>query len=236
MDSASIDMLGTSLLQWVASFEELGKAESWEDLSDGKRLWLVLREVDDDYFSGELPEPDVGSSGDWTRKWQNLKHVEKQISTYYRDVCNGQEGIGAAYTPDLKAVAATASVRDLEKLIMIIIRAAMASPESNQRMVQRLMSLGREKAMVVANELRSMEEPEDIGSEPISRDESTYHSEQESTEELKTNGTKAKGSSYTDPSLEREEELLQAQATIDKLHRNHTAGVSPELRNRGIER
>ena len=218
-----MDMLSASLLQWVASFEELGKVDSWEDLTDGNRLWLVLREVDDEYFAGGLPEPDVGASGDWTRKWQNLKHIEKQISMYYRDVCNGQEGVGAAYTPDLKAVAAAASVRDLEKLIMIIIRAAMASPESNQRMVQRLMSLGREKAMVVANELRSMEEPEDVGSEPISRDESTYHSEQETTEEPKTNGSKAKGSSYTDRSLEREEELLQAQATIDKLHRNQAA-------------
>ncbi|KAK5133351.1 hypothetical protein LTR08_007785 [Meristemomyces frigidus] len=223
MESARADMLSASLLQWVTSFEALGKVEGWEDLSDGNMLWLVLREVDVDYFSGAVPEPDVGSTGDWTRKWQNLKHVEKQISTYYRDVCNGQEGIGAGYAPDLKAVAAASSVRDLEKLIMIIIRAAMASPESNQRMVQKLMSLGREKAMVVANELRGMEEPEDIEAEPASRDESAYHSEQEAAEEPKANGTNPRGSSYTDPLLEREEELLQAQATIDKLHRSQAA-------------
>ncbi|KAK5122704.1 hypothetical protein LTR85_003619 [Meristemomyces frigidus] len=217
MEGTQSDTLRTSLLQWVRSFEELGKVEGWADLSDGNRLWHILQEVDTEYFSGSLPEPDVGSSGDWTRKWQNLKHLERQISTYYRDFCNDQDGIGAGYAPDLKAVAAEASVRDLEKLVMIIIRAAMASGESNQKMAQRLMSLGRENAMVIANELRNMEEPTYIESEPVSRDESAYQSEQEVTEEPKANGKRSAAAPYTDPLLEREEELLQAQATIDKL-------------------
>lgn len=223
MEGTESDSLGASLLQWVRSFEELGKVHGWPDLSDGTRLWLVLRELDADYFSGALPEPDVGPSGEWTRKWQNLRHLDRQISTYYRDICNGQDSVGPAYAPDLKAVAAGDSVRDLEKLIMIIIRAAMASPESNQRMAQRLMGLGRENAMAIANELRNMEEPEYAEAEPVSRDESAYQSEQETAEAPKANGTKGIGGAYTDPLLEREEELLQAQATIDKLQASQAA-------------
>lgn len=222
MEGAQSDMLRSSLLQWVRSFEELGKLNDWADLSDGNRLWSILREVDADYFSGDLPDPNVGASGDWTRKWQNLKHLERQISTYYRDFCNDRDGIGAGYAPDLKAIAAEASVRDLEKLVMIIIRAAMASGESNQKTAQRLMSLGRDNAMVIANELRNMEEPADTESEPPSRDESAFQSEQE-TVEPRANGQTSAAAPYTDPLLEREEELLQAQATIDKLQASQAA-------------
>lgn len=217
MESAEVDSLSACLLQWVNSFDGVGKAETFEDMGDGTAIWRILQEVDASYFDGELPEPGVNASSDWTRKWQNLKHVDKQVSMYYRDVCNGQEQVRVDSTPDLKAVAAGSSIGDLEKLIMTIIRAAMASPESNQRMAQRLMSLGRENAMVIANELRLMEEPEYSESEPPSRDESAYQSEAEVPAEPQTNGTRSKSGMYQDPLLEREEGLLQAQATIDKL-------------------
>ena len=224
------DTLSTCLLQWVRSFDTPSSPSDLSSLSDGLTLWSILQEVDREYFAGELPEPEVNASSDWTRKWQNLKHIDKQLALYYRDICNGQERMSDENAPDLKAVAAGEGKgsRDLERLIMLIIRAAMASPESNQRMAQRLMGLGRENAMVIASELRNMEEAEEEGqyteSEPVSRDESAYQSEVEDTP--KANGTKsggvgmAKGRSgemYTDPLLEREEELLQAQATIDKL-------------------
>lgn len=219
MDGESQDtLLGESLLQWVRSF---GKVDDWRDLSDGRILWAVLQDVDEDYFAGNLPEPDLSKSDDWTRRWQNLKHVDKQVTLYYRDICNGQERYGAA-GPDLKAIAAEASVRDLQRLIMTIIRTAMASPQSNQRMAQRLMGLGREKAMVIAGELRAMEENE-YDSEAVSREESAYQSESEPPEEPKENGLRKSSGLYSDPLLEREEELLQAQATIDKLQASHAA-------------
>ena len=221
MEGAEVKPLSTCLLQWVQSFDGLEKVESLKSLSDGLVLWTVLHAIDSDYFTGDLPEPEVSSSSEWTRKWQNLKHVEKQLALYYRDICNGQEDIDSEFVPDLKAIAAEDSVRDIEKVIMAIIRAAMASPESNQKMAQRLMSLGRENAMLIANELRNMEsveDPEYSESEPPSRDESAYESEEEVPKTPKTNGAKA-GSvgMYKDPLLEREEELLQAQATIDRL-------------------
>ena len=230
MTMEGADSFSTCLLQWVRSFDSSHPPADLASLSDGLTLWSILQEVDADYFAGELPEPEVNSSSDWTRKRQNLKHIDKQLALYYRDICNGQERIGDEGTPDLKAIAAGEGKagEDLERLIMLIIRAAMASPESNQRMAQRLMGLGRENAMVIASELRNMEEAEDDGqyteSEPVSRDESAYQSEVEDTP--KANGTKGRGvggkephegEMYADPLLEREEELLQAQATIDKM-------------------
>jgi protein HOOK3 len=177
--------------------------------------------VDSEYFTGALPEPNLSPSDDWTRRWQNLKHVDKQVTLYYRDICNGQEQLGAN-GPDLKAIAADSSVKDLERLLMAIIRSAMTSPESNQRMAPRLMGLGRERAMAIAGELRAMDESEAVeDSEPVSREESAYQSEAELPEENTSNGMKRNGGLYRDPLLEREEELLQAQATIDKLQANY---------------
>jgi protein HOOK3 len=220
MEADGLDLLGDSLLQWVRSFEGVGDVKQWRDLSDGRALWTILQDVDSDYFTGALPEPDLSPSDDWTRRWQNLKHVDKQVSLYYRDICNGQEQHGAN-RPDLKAIAADSSVQDLERLLMAIIRSAMTSPESNQRMAPRLMGLGRERAMAIAGELRAMEDSETVEeSEPVSREESAYQSEAEVSEEGKPKGN---GGLYSDPLLEREEELLQAQATIDKLQANHAA-------------
>lgn len=223
MDGSGSTSLGESLLQWVRSFDTVGGAGDWQALSDGRALWSILQDVDADYFDGKLPEPDVSPAGDWTRRWQNLKHVDKQVSLYYRDICNGQEQLDVN-RPDLKAIAAEASPGDLERLIMVIIRTAMASPQSNQRMAQRLMGLGREKAMVIAGELRAMEESE-YGDElePASRDESAYQTEVEPVEGTKVNGAKSAAGLYSDPLLEKEEELLQAHATIDKLQASHVA-------------
>jgi protein HOOK3 len=205
----------------VRSFEGVGEVQQWRDLSDGRALWTILQDVDSEYFTGALPEPNLSPSDDWTRRWQNLKHVDKQVTLYYRDICNGQEQLGAN-GPDLKAIAADSSVKDLERLLMAIIRSAMTSPESNQRMAPRLMGLGRERAMAIAGELRAMDESEAVeDSEPVSREESAYQSEAELPEENTSNGMKRNGGLYRDPLLEREEELLQAQATIDKLQANY---------------
>jgi len=223
MDGGGPNSLSESLLQWVRSFEIVGGAGDWKALSDGRALWSILQDVDADYFDGKLPEPDVSPADDWTRRWQNLKRVDKQVSLYYRDICNGQEQL-EVNRPDLKAIAAEASPGDLERLIMVIIRTAMASPQSNQRMAQRLMRLGREKAMVIAGELRAMEESEYVDElEPASRDESAYQSEAEPAEGSKPNGGKSTVGLYRDPLLEKEEEILQAHATIDKLQASHAA-------------
>lgn len=153
--SASSDsQLGESLRAWVRSFEDGAKVEQLGSLNDGRVLWAILQDVDPDYFAGSLPEPDIEETSEWTRKWQNLKHLEKQLSIYYRDVCNGQDSAGASNGPDLKAIASESSIPHLERLIMEIIRAAMASPESNQRMGKRLLGLGNEHAMAIAYEIR----------------------------------------------------------------------------------
>ncbi|QIX02460.1 hypothetical protein AMS68_007977 [Peltaster fructicola] len=219
MDINDAGVLGESLLEWVASFDTQG-TPSWRDLSDGRKLWNILREVDDEYFSDALPEPDVTPADDWTRRWQNLKHLQKQVSTYYRDVCDGMEQ--ATLLPDLQAIAADYSSAELEKLIMAIIRTAMASPQSNQRMAQKLMSLGRERAMIIAGELRAMDEAEEYEQETATNfeedDRAVGH---DGSFEANGDSSPTKVGLFRDPLLEREEELLQSQAVIDKLQANY---------------
>lgn len=225
MSSPDPGSLAASLLAWVRSFDGCQQIAKLGDLNDAQALWSILQNVDAEYFSGNLPEPEIGLSSEWTRKWQNLKFLEKQLSMYYRDVCNGQD-LAGALRPDLKAIAADSAVAELEKLIMSIIRAAMLSPESNERMGKRLMSLGNEHAMAIAYEIRSMQDGEISESElePASRDESAYQLEQELSDRPRTIGTKENGAGFFgDPLLEREEELLQAQATIEKLQASQAA-------------
>lgn len=217
MASTEEELLASCLLQWVQSFEVAKKQQALGGLSDGLSLWAILHDVDGEYFIGQLPEPEVTASSDWTRKWQNLKYLERQVSAYYREVCDEQDQIHLDSTPDLKAIAANSSTKDTAKLIMMIIRAVMASPEHNQEMGQRLMSLGSDNAMLLAKELRDMEESVYTESELIDRDESAYRSEQDMPALPRTNGDHKKTAQYQDPLLEREEELLRAQATIDKL-------------------
>lgn len=215
--------LAASLLAWVTSFEDGKHVTRLSELNDARVLWSILQNVDAGYFGSSLPEPDIGPTSEWTRKWQNLKYLEKQLSMYYRDVCNGIDPAGASFAPDLKAIAADAGTNDLEKLIMSIIRTAMLSPESNERMGKRLMGLGNEHAMTIAYEIQSMQDSEVPESETASRDESAYQSEQEMPERPKTNGGKEADGYFGDPLLEREEALLQAQATIEKLQASQAA-------------
>ncbi|KAK4505140.1 hypothetical protein PRZ48_003103 [Zasmidium cellare] len=203
--------LSTALLAWVQSFEDT--VTNLASLNDGLTLWKILHTIDPSYFTGSLPEPSITPTSDWTRKWQNLKHVEKQLAMYYRDVCNGAGEGGDAV--DLKVIAEEGKEGDLERLIMRIIRAAMASPESNQGMGRRLMGLGQERAMVIAYEIQRMQEDEGAsgGEESVSRDEGAWEGEVA----LPNGKSKESGGMFGDPLLEREEELLQAQATIETL-------------------
>ena len=130
MEAAEGTELSACLLQWVKSFDSAGQAHSLAALNDGLILWNILRQVDPAYFTGDLPEPGATASTDWTRKWQNLKHVEKQVALYYRDVCNEQEQVDAGSAPDLKAIAAEQSERDLQKLIMSSFTHAARSADS----------------------------------------------------------------------------------------------------------
>nr|OQO30777.1 hypothetical protein B0A51_01438 [Rachicladosporium sp. CCFEE 5018] len=221
------DPLHEALLQWISSFSPSAPAQSLADLSTGVVLWQTLLAIDPDYFRNSLPEPNLSARDDWIGKWQNLRHIEKQLSLYYRDVCNGEE-ISGANSPDLKSIAAKADARETGKLVMLIIRAGMGSPAANQAMGRRLMGLGREKAMIIAGELRAMQEAEEEEqpdeSEPASRGESAYASETEIAHE-KQNGCKSSTGlgAFSDPLLEKEEELLKAQAMIDRLEGSYAA-------------
>lgn len=62
--------LGSALLRWINSFEFARSVKSWKDLQDGKLLWRVLKEVEPNFFTGDLPE-DASGSENWIPRWQN---------------------------------------------------------------------------------------------------------------------------------------------------------------------
>ena len=63
--------LPAALLRWINTFDFAATINSWKDIQDGKILWRILADIDPDYFSGALPEPDASNSDNWIPRWQN---------------------------------------------------------------------------------------------------------------------------------------------------------------------
>lgn len=63
--------LPDALFQWATSFAFARSVTSWQDFQDGRILWKILVEIEPEYFSGDLPEPEAASSDNWIPKWQN---------------------------------------------------------------------------------------------------------------------------------------------------------------------
>ena len=94
MEDNGLDLLGDSLLQWVRSFEGVGEVQQWRDLSDGRALWTILQDVDSEYFTGALPEPNLSPSltpiglNDASRHKQNIAvsrslNLEKGVKAFH---------------------------------------------------------------------------------------------------------------------------------------------------------
>ena len=64
------------------------RVTTWNQLEDGQVLWQILADIDADYFNDSLPNFDEThrrASDNWIPKWQNLKHIERAVSTYIRE-------------------------------------------------------------------------------------------------------------------------------------------------------
>ena len=96
----------------MQAFQTSKKVEGWEDIQDGQVLWDILRDIDPDYFQGDLPEPPAKTQDHWIPRWQNLKHVNRLVTSYLRDSSGSIENPTGSRDPDLKAIATDASPRD----------------------------------------------------------------------------------------------------------------------------
>ncbi|KAG9949144.1 hypothetical protein KCU85_g4470, partial [Aureobasidium melanogenum] len=228
--------LAAALLKWVQAFQTSKKVEGWEDIQDGQVLWDILRDIDPDYFQGDLPEPPAKTQDHWIPRWQNLKHVNRLVTSYLRDSSGSIENPAGSRDPDLKAIATDASPRDTVMLLKTMLRAAMYSPESNQRMGRIVVGLGPEVAVTIAAAMKQMEETDMSHTDAADRSDFEVTSETSTPAEqmsekaaLPINERVSLGTSgERDPELEQEEKLIQAFKAIKDLE-NNNAKAATEL-------
>ncbi|KAF2878429.1 hypothetical protein BDV95DRAFT_624881 [Massariosphaeria phaeospora] len=159
MDDFKPDLL-KALLDWVNTFEFPGRVNAWGQLEDGQVLWQILSDIDADYFSESLPNFDEShrrTSDNWISKWQNLKHIERAVSTYIREECEQLPALTKRMMPDLKTGARDGSTMLTAKLTMAVLLASLYSPRSNQRMIQVMSKLGTKTAETIAEAIQEMQ-------------------------------------------------------------------------------
>lgn len=116
------------LLEWINSFS-LGKTiRSTDELVDGIILWEILQDIDPQHFLDELPERNP--SDHWVARWQNLKHLHKLLIAYIRVQNDDEVPPGLDPSPDLKAIAESRSLREMNKLLKLLLIAAISSPNA----------------------------------------------------------------------------------------------------------
>lgn len=116
------------LLEWINSFS-LGKTlRATDELTDGIILWEILQDIDPQYFLEEIPEPN--SSDHWVAKWQNLKHIHKLLLNYIRHQNDDILPSGLDPSPDLESIAEKASTKETNKLLKLLLIAAISSPNA----------------------------------------------------------------------------------------------------------
>ncbi|KAN0075958.1 hypothetical protein V8E54_007228 [Elaphomyces granulatus] len=116
------------LLEWINSFS-LGKTiRNTVELTDGIILWEILQDIDPQYFLDELPERNP--SDHWVTKWQNLKHLHKLLISYIRSQNDDAIPPGLDASPDLKAIAETSAPKEINKLLKLLLIAAIGSPNA----------------------------------------------------------------------------------------------------------
>ncbi|KEQ98911.1 hypothetical protein AUEXF2481DRAFT_383868 [Aureobasidium subglaciale EXF-2481] len=228
--------LAAALLKWIQAFHTTRKVEGWEDLQDGQVLWDILQDIDPGYFQDDLPESLAKTQDHWIPRWQNLKHVNRLVTSYIRDSSGSIENPTGSHDPDLKAIAMDASAKDTIMLLKTMLRAAMYSPESNQRMGRLIVGLGPEVAVIIAAAIKEMEDTDTLQTDVADR------SEYETTPETSTpaeplsekpavtkpaTGRLSFGTSgQRDPELEQEEKLIQAYKAIKDLENNNAKAVT----------
>ncbi|KAL0259249.1 hypothetical protein SLS55_006754 [Diplodia seriata] len=141
MDATSPE-LEQALLECANTFGLPKPVKYWKDLQDGLLLWEMLKLLDPDYFTGDLPEDSQKTAESWISRWQNstlipfvadrpldriplqgrraadyraVKFIDKAMTTYLREVAMN-EGLIRLLNPDLKAIAIDSDVTQSTKV------------------------------------------------------------------------------------------------------------------------
>ena len=89
---------------------------------------LLAEHIDRQQFPGALPE-DV-DSGDWRTRWTNLKHIYKTLTTFLVEDCHQKLPL-ACGSPDLKEIAQSTSIADMNRLLELVFVAAITCNNCN---------------------------------------------------------------------------------------------------------
>ncbi|KAF2736886.1 hypothetical protein EJ04DRAFT_432166 [Polyplosphaeria fusca] len=208
-----------ALLDWVNTFDlpPPGRVTAWNQLEDGQLLWQILSDVDPDYFSESLPNFDEShrrTSNNWIPLWQNLKHIERAVSTYIREECEQLPVLTKRMIPELKTGVRDGSMMLTAKLTMAVLLASVFSPKSNTRMVKVMSELGTKTAETIAGAIQEMQQ--------LDQRMAALGVDQELTPEPNPSGyrTPTRAASGTQSTLERdsglEQEALLFEANKDR--------------------
>lgn len=242
--------LPSALLSWVRALAPSSPPDQLSSLRDGHTIWSILCDIDPEYFSVDaLPSSPSETASNWIPRWQNLKHIEKEVGGYVRDVCGVETGIGAGREvngagrngdgaikggPDLKKVAQAdgkGADGDVVVLLKGILRAAMYSPRSNQRMGRVVVGLGAEVAGTIAATMASMEEGyTDDDEEPGETVDEEVFDAHPHHEDVKAKGKGKDVERNKDPDrdmeLEHEEKLIHAHRIIRQLEESNAKAAT----------
>ncbi|KAL1967260.1 hypothetical protein VTN77DRAFT_3306 [Rasamsonia byssochlamydoides] len=186
------------LLEWINSFS-LGKTiRNTDELTDGIILWEILQDIDPQHFLDELPERNP--SDHWVTKWQNLKHLHKLLISYIRKQNDDELPPGLDASPDLKAIAEANSLKETNKLLKLLLIAAISSPN----------------AETYVTTLQSLSTPTQEGLKDIIQEAQNAQTDEFPAEEEDKDGI-SKRDLTVDPELQFEERVGKVLAENDRL-------------------
>ncbi|GAM83706.1 hypothetical protein ANO11243_016950 [Dothideomycetidae sp. 11243] len=238
--------LREALLKWVQTFSTAPAASRLSDLRDGHIIQQILHDIDPGYFPADgLPAGPSETESNWVQRWQNLKHIQRNVDGYMRDIC-GVEGGDVGKHANLKAIAQAdgdGADQELLQLVKGILRAAMYSPESNQRMGRVVVGLGADVAGTIAAAMAGMEEEwyheeDENGTVEISEGGNEYHNGLEDAERITSKDARSPGATGRqdrDLELEHEEKLISAHRIIRQLEESN-AKAAVELEELRVEK
>lgn len=208
MDATSPE-LEHALLECATSFGLSKPVKSWKDLQDGQLLWEMLKALDPEHFTGDLPEDSAKTSESWISRWQNMKFIDKAMTTYLREVAMN-EGLIRLLNPDLKAIAIDSDVVQSTKMLKGLLMLGFVSEKANPvltTIVGKMQPADQGQLAIMAQTVqvameKVMEPPKQ--EEPVEED-------------ITSDGDAHPDTIQRDPELEREERLIRANQEIKRL-------------------
>jgi len=80
--------LESALLRWANSFDLPKHITAWQDFKDGTLFWIILGQVEPQYFGGSLPEDAASSLENWVLRWQNCTLHDANVYFNLRAAAN----------------------------------------------------------------------------------------------------------------------------------------------------